>query len=203
LDPTDVTELQRRYAAHEDGQLVRLALTGAADLTPVACDVLKAELAARNLVPELRPTLDIRVERFTASELDSIALRLQFLPCPKCGRSTTSLNGFTCEKPTPLMAVGLHRVPEFHIGCQPCLAKEGAWRLFKLKPGQRWKPSEAFRNWVFSHAALFTCFQANEVAIAALLRLDYRAFLQAIASAAPTTAETEPAGARQPARRPD
>jgi hypothetical protein len=180
VDSTDVTNLQKRYREYEDGQLIALALTGGAELTPVACDVLKAELATRKLVAELWPTLDIRVERKTPKELDAIVMHLQFMPCPMCGTTTTSLNGFVCEEPTPLIAVGLHRVPRFHIGCQGCLAKKGAWRLFKLKPGQRWRPSEALRKWVFRHAALFTHFESNPVAIAALLRQDYPAFLQAI-----------------------
>jgi hypothetical protein len=182
LDPTDIAKLQERYRAHADGELVMLALTGAAELTPVACNVLKAELATRELVPELWPTLDVCVERMSAEELDAITMRVQSLPCPKCGTTRTSLNGFVCEGPTLLMLVGLHRVPTFHVGCQPCLAKHGAWRLFRLKPGQRWKPSEAFRNWVFRHATLFTHFESNQVAMAALVRLDYVAFLEAIRS---------------------
>lgn len=150
----------------------------------MACGLLKAELAARRLVPELLPTLDVRVDRMTAKDLDELAKRLQFLPCPKCGSTRTTLNGFMSEKPTPLLLVGVHRVPEFHVGCQPCLATEGAWRLFRLKPGERWKPSEAFREWVFRHAGLLTYFESNQRAIAALLRLDYAAFLAAIADGA-------------------
>lgn len=184
MDPTDVAALRRRYAEHEDGQLVALALTAAADLTPVACDVLKTELASRKLVPELWPTLDIRAERFTAKELDALTLRLQFLPCPHCGARGTSLNGFISAPPTPLALVGIHIVPTFRIGCQSCLGRRGAWRLFKLKPGQRWRPSEAFRDWVFSHSALLTHFASNDAAIAALLRLDHAGFLQAIGSRA-------------------
>jgi hypothetical protein len=134
----------------------------------------------RSTAKELWPTLDVRVERIAPKEFDKIVMRVQFMPCPMCGATVTSLNGFVCEEPTPLIAVGLHRVPRFHIGCQGCLAKKGAWRLFKLKPGQRWRPSEALRKWVFRHAALFTHFESNPVAIAALLRQDYPAFLQAI-----------------------
>jgi hypothetical protein len=180
VDPADVTSLQRRYREHDDRELIALALTGAAELTPVARDVLKAELAARKLVPELWPTLDIDVARMTTKELDAIAERLQFLPCPQCGGTATSLNGFVSAKPSLLDAVGIHRVPTFRIGCQPCLSKQGAWRLFRLKPGQRWTPSEHFRKWVLSHAALFKHFESNAAAVSALLRLDHGAFLLAI-----------------------
>jgi hypothetical protein len=182
MDPAHIAALQRRYAEHEDGQLVTLALTGAANLTPVACDVLKAELAKRKLVPELWPTLEMRAERLSPRQLDAIALRLQFLPCPQCGATGTSLNGFVSAAPTPLVLIHIHRVPTFRIGCQSCLAKQGAWRLFRLRPGQRWKPSEAFRDWVFSHAALLIHFESNDAATAALLRLDYAGFLAAIAA---------------------
>lgn len=70
----------------------------------------------------------------------------------------------------------------FYIGCQPCLSGLGAWRLFKLKPGQRWKPSDALRQWVKSHAALLIHFAANDTAVAGLLRFDYDGFLRSIRS---------------------
>lgn len=181
MSPTELDELKTRYQSMEDGQLARMALTAAADLTPTAIEVFKTELMARHLAPALWPTLDIRVDAMSRDQLDAVVRRIQFMPCPICGGTKTSLNAFVTQHGPyiPLPGV-LLTGGGFYLGCQPCLAQRGAWRLFRLKPGQRWRPSEQLRKWAFLHTALFICFDSNAAAIKALLRFDYPAFLQAI-----------------------
>jgi hypothetical protein len=169
--------LRALYRSYEDEQVVEFALTAAADLTPKAIEVLKVELASRRLVPALWPTLDIRVDAMSREALDAVVRRVQFMPCPMCGKTRTSLNAYVTQR--QMIPLLVNRVG-FYLGCEPCLANVGAWRLFSLKPGERWKPSDRLRQWVNRHAALFIHFEANAPAMAALLRFDYQGFLDEV-----------------------
>jgi hypothetical protein len=181
MDPTDIDALRERYRSLGDDELVRMAFTAAADLTPMAKQLFKAELMARQLVPALWPTVDVHVDAMSREQIDAVVRRVQFMPCPRCGESATSLNAFVTRHGPYIPLPGVILTGGgFYLGCQPCLAKVGAWRLFRLKPGQRWRPSERLTEWVIQHAALFIHFESNVAALAALLRFDYAGFLEAI-----------------------
>jgi hypothetical protein len=181
MKPAEISALRERYRSLADEEVVRMALTAAADLTPEAIALFRDEITARRLVPALWPTLAIRVDAMTREGIDAIVRRVQFLPCPRCGESATSLNAYvTRHGPYIPLPGALLTGGGFYLGCQPCLARLGAWRLFRLKPGQRWRPSEHLTTWVSRHAALFVHFDSNAAALAALLRFDYTGFLAAI-----------------------
>ncbi len=184
MSPDAVQRLRDHYSTLQDSELATMALTAAADLVPAAIEPFRSELQRRSLAPELWPTLDLQVGAMTPAEHDELVRRIQFLPCPLCGQSKTSLNGYVTQRGPVIPLPGVLLVRSgFYIGCQPCLSGLGAWRLFKLKPGQRWKPSSQLRQFVERHAALFIHFERSPAAIRALLRRDYDAFLTAIRDA--------------------
>jgi hypothetical protein len=92
VNTTDMDALRERYRSCRDEELVTMALTAAAELTPTAVELFKVEIMGRRLVPALWPTLDIPVDSMSRERPSDWRRVLPWMPAlPREGRCVEDL----------------------------------------------------------------------------------------------------------------
>src|SRR5437867_5923592 len=182
----------------EPEQLAELALA-AHELEPEARSQLLAELKARHLAPGLWEAIERFPELTPRELTELVDwVQWQPCPwCGRIGESLNAYMGTptasmlqqalpdeappeesALRKGAELAAklalaagagVVLTRVKQLVLGCQDCLSASGAWRLFRLKPGKKWKPTPEIRKHVQRFAPFFIAFRERPEVIRALL----------------------------------
>jgi uncharacterized protein (UPF0212 family) len=88
-----IEEIRKNYEGFSNEKLMRIATEQAAHLTPEAVQVLKDELARRNLDNEaLARAIETQAKQLSDEDLEVYIARIERLPCPICGATDKKLN---------------------------------------------------------------------------------------------------------------
>jgi hypothetical protein len=96
LDPQFIRET---YQKMPDSELVRVATEDAYCLTEEAYQIIKEEIARRNLSPDIQKGVEAqkKIPEYTVEEIDQYCELIRNLPCPVSGRTDQPLNATYTE----------------------------------------------------------------------------------------------------------
>lgn len=116
----NIEDLREHYEQLPNEEIERLANYGACNLTPIAIEALKTELAKRNFSPIFREALDVNVRGLTIAEKTQIYNKISALPCPICGNNHSLLNARRVAEVVSDF-IGIKSKTSTIIGCQKCI----------------------------------------------------------------------------------
>ena len=84
--------VRETYRGMTDQELIRVVTQDAAGLTPEALEVVKDEIANRNLDPSIVRGLEAQNKTYSVEEIDEYCELIRNLPCPITGATDKKLN---------------------------------------------------------------------------------------------------------------
>jgi hypothetical protein len=95
IDPAFIRETYQRMS---DEELVRVATQDAVGLTEETYEIIKDEIARRNLSPNIQKGVEAQQQKtYTLDEIDQYCELIRNLPCPISGRTDAPLNATYTE----------------------------------------------------------------------------------------------------------
>jgi hypothetical protein len=113
-------ELINYYSALPDDQLMRIALHEAGELTPVAIEVMKAEIRTRRLGKPLEEAIEAQTNSLSPEEQQELVERFRRLPCPICGATRGLLNAVMVATARSFLIMTLYET-RLVVGCSQCI----------------------------------------------------------------------------------
>jgi predicted nucleic-acid-binding Zn-ribbon protein len=126
----DTQFVREHYQKLTDAELVQAVTTDAAGLTSEAIEIVKEEIAKRNLSTSLIKGMEAQNRSFTIEEIDHYCNLIRQLDCPACGSSQTALNGTMTSEVTSFVFFTQH-TKKIKIACPNCLDKANSAALTK------------------------------------------------------------------------
>ena len=111
------------YGKLSDQELIRIVSQDAGGITPEAMQVIKEEIAARNLNPGLTDIVAAQNKAYTIEELDELAIVLEALPCPNCKKTGMPLTAVVLSRTMRFVVVTQHSTRLIE-GCGECVKAE-------------------------------------------------------------------------------
>jgi hypothetical protein len=118
----DIQYIRKAYEQMTNEELVRIATTDAAGLTPEALEVVKEEINRRGLSHNILNALEAQNKEHTEEEIEAYCNLLSQLHCPGCGRATQRLNGTITGKVMSFIIFSQYN-KKLKIACPSCLNK--------------------------------------------------------------------------------
>ncbi len=115
--------IRGNYARQSDQELIRIISQEAHGLTTEAVQVIKEELAKRNLDAKLTQVVEVQNRNFSGEELDDLARFVETLICPVCHKYTQPLTAAVISQ-TMSFVIMTQYSNKLHIACPDCLKSE-------------------------------------------------------------------------------
>ena len=115
--------LRKTYSNLPDFKIIKLASEDTESLSDDARDVLNEELVKRGIDIGVDELIDLQQLEIAEKETELYCELLQTLPCPKCKKTNTPLNGTTIHTTAAFIFVS-HYEKRIEIACPSCLDKK-------------------------------------------------------------------------------
>ena len=115
--------IRGNYARQSDQELIRIISQEAHDLTGDAVQIIKEELARRNLDPQLGNVVAAQNRDYSTLQLDELARIFENVICPKCHKATKPLTAAMISQ-TMSFLISMQQSNRIHIACPDCLKSE-------------------------------------------------------------------------------
>lgn len=127
IDPALV---KKTYEQMSDKELARKLIQDVAGLTPEALQIVKDEVAKRNLDPNIINAVEAQQKIYNLEEIDAYCEIIRNLPCPLTGNTSEKLNGtLTARTMSFIIFTSYQKV--IVIGCPSALDKANNRALFQ------------------------------------------------------------------------
>src|SRR5262245_25062219 len=112
--------IRESYAKRSNQELQRIISQDAHGLTPEAVEVIKEELARRNMDPTLVNIVAAQNKTYTREEIDEFCRIIESLPCPKCKTTSSPITAIVIYRAMSFIYITHYR-KKLAIGCPQCL----------------------------------------------------------------------------------
>lgn len=112
--------IAENYQSKTDNELVFLALIISDDLTDVAIDILKKEIAKRSIDPNIINAIKIQRRDISEDELVSYIDIIHNAKCPHCNKKNNKLNGTKIKVVSSFLVTSIEKSYRL-VACKKCL----------------------------------------------------------------------------------
>jgi hypothetical protein len=119
----DIEFVRETYQKMTNDELIRVATSDAAGLTPDAQEVVKEEIIKRRLDTNIIKGVQAQNKEYTLAEIDRYCEMVRDLDCPSCGSSEQRLNGTLTSQVTSFILFTSYK-KELMVACPDCLDKK-------------------------------------------------------------------------------
>lgn len=118
----DISLVKKTYEKMDDQELIRIITQDAYGLTPEAQEIIKTEIAKRNIDQSIVSAIEAQNKVHSRQEIDEYCELLRGLNCPSCGSAFQKLNGTLIGEVTSYIFFTQYK-KELKIACPGCLDK--------------------------------------------------------------------------------
>jgi hypothetical protein len=126
----DISFVEEMYRSMSDEELIRVATQDAYGLTPEAMEVVKNEIARRNLDSGISKGVEAQNKTYSKEELSPYCELVSNLPCPTCSSNAEKLNGTIAYEVMSFIVFTQYK-KKLKIACPYCLDKANNIALAK------------------------------------------------------------------------